>query len=56
LPTAVLMVNGFNGLGLATLTTIASLFPNQFRNVVFVSVGQISTSMPNCAPQSGPTW
>ena len=45
LPTAVLMVNGFNGLGLATLTSIASLFPNQFRNVVFISVGEVDSAL-----------
>jgi hypothetical protein len=45
LPTAVLMVSGFNGLGLATLTSIASLFPNQFRNVVFVSVGEVDSAL-----------
>jgi amino acid transporter len=38
-PTAVLLVNGFNGLGLATLTTIPRLFDGQFHNLVFVSVG-----------------
>jgi len=44
-PTAVLMVNGFNGLGLATLTSIASLFPNQFCNVVFVCVGEVDSAL-----------
>jgi amino acid transporter len=45
LPTAVLMVSGFNGLGLATLTNIASLFPDQFRNVVFISVGEVDSAL-----------
>jgi amino acid transporter len=45
LPTAVLMVSGFNGLGLATLTSIANLFPNQFRNVVFISVGEVDSAL-----------
>ena len=45
LPTAVLMVNGFNGLGLATLTSIATLFPDQFRNVVFISVGEVDSAL-----------
>jgi amino acid transporter len=45
LPTAVLMVSGFNGLGLATLTSIANLFPNQFRNVVFVCVGEVDSAL-----------
>jgi amino acid transporter len=44
-PTAVLLVNGFNGLGLATLTSLAQLFENQFRNVVFVSVGEIDAAL-----------
>jgi hypothetical protein len=44
-PTAVLLVNGFNGLGLATLTMLARLFGNQFRNVVFVSVGEVDSSL-----------
>ncbi|MGO9453376.1 MAG: APC family permease [Candidatus Binataceae bacterium] len=44
-PTAVLLVNGFNGLGLATLTTLARLFDNQFRNVVFVSVGEVDSAL-----------
>jgi amino acid transporter len=42
-PTAVLLVNGFNGLGLATLTTIQRLFDGQFRNIVFVSVGEVDS-------------
>jgi hypothetical protein len=45
LPTAVLMVSGFNGLGLATLTNIARLFPDQFRNVVFISVGEVDSAL-----------
>jgi amino acid transporter len=44
-PTAVLLVNGFNGLGLATLTSVARLFGEQFRNVVFVSVGEVDSSL-----------
>jgi amino acid transporter len=44
-PSAVLLVNGFNGLGLATLTSLARLFENQFRNVVFVSVGEIDAAL-----------
>ncbi len=39
--TAVLLVNGFNGLGLHTLLNILRLFPNIFRNFVFVHVGVI---------------
>jgi Amino acid permease len=44
-PTAVLLVNGFNGLGLATLTTIPRLFNGQFRNVIFVSVGEVDSGL-----------
>ena len=43
-PTAVILVNGFNGLGLATLTTIQRLFGNQFRNVVFVGVAEVDSA------------
>jgi amino acid transporter len=46
-PTAVLLVSGFNGLGLATFTALARLFDNQFRNVVFVSVGEIDSALIN---------
>ena len=44
-PTAVLLVNGFNGLGLATLTKIARLFKGQFPNVVFVSIGEVDSAL-----------
>jgi amino acid transporter len=42
--TAVILVNGFNGLGLATLTTIQQLFPEQFHNVVFVGVAEVDSA------------
>jgi amino acid transporter len=44
-PTAVLLVNGFSGLGLATLLKVEQLFPGEFRNVVFVSVAEIDSSL-----------
>jgi K+ transporter len=44
-PTAVLLVNGFNGLGLATLTKIPKLFKGQFPNVVFISVGEVDSAL-----------
>lgn len=44
-PTAVLLVNGFSGLGLATLVTIPRLFNGHFRNVVFVSVGEVDSAL-----------
>ena len=44
-PTAVLLVNGFNGMGLATLTTVQRLFGAQFHNVIFVGVGEIDSAL-----------
>jgi amino acid transporter len=44
-PTAVLLVKGFDGLGLATLIAIEQLFPNEFRNVIFASIGEVESSM-----------
>jgi amino acid transporter len=44
-PTAVLLVNGFSGLGLATLVAVPRLFEAQFRNVVFVSVGEVDSAL-----------
>jgi K+ transporter len=43
-PTAVLLVSGFNGLGLATMLQLEELFPRQFRNIVFVGVGEVDSS------------
>jgi len=43
-PTAVLMVSGFNGIGLHSLLSIPSRFPRYFRNVVFLEVGVIDSS------------
>jgi amino acid transporter len=44
-PTAVLLVGGFNGLGLATLTTIPRLFDGQFRNIIFIGVGEVDSAL-----------
>jgi hypothetical protein len=44
-PTAVVLVNGFNGLGLATIVSLPRLFGNQFRNLVFVSVGEVDSGL-----------
>src|SRR5215469_1369657 len=44
-PTAVLLVGGFNGLGLATLTAIPRLFNGQFRNLVFIGVGEVDSAL-----------
>jgi K+ transporter len=43
LPTAVLLAGGFSGLGLHTLLQIQRLFPSQFRQVMFISVGVIDS-------------
>jgi amino acid transporter len=43
-PTAVLIVKHFDGLGIHSLLTLPRLFPNHFRNVVFISVGLIDSS------------
>jgi K+ transporter len=42
-PTAVLIVRDFDGLSIHSLLSIARLFPNHFKNVVFVSVGLIDS-------------
>ncbi|HEY6011362.1 MAG TPA: APC family permease, partial [Nitrospirota bacterium] len=39
--TAVLLVNGFNGLGLHTLFSIIRLFGGTFKNFVFIQVGTV---------------
>ncbi len=39
--TAVILVNGFNGLGLHTLFGVIRLFPDIFKNFVFLEVGLI---------------
>jgi hypothetical protein len=38
-------VGGFNGLGLATLTTVPRLFDGQFRNIIFIGVGEIDSAL-----------
>jgi amino acid transporter len=37
--TAVLLVNGFNGLGLHTLLAVVRMFPKVYQNFIFVQVG-----------------
>lgn len=39
--TAVILVNGFNGLGLHTLFNVIRFFGNEFKNFVFVQIGVI---------------
>lgn len=43
-PTAAILVSGFNGLGLATLTNVQRLFGNQFHNVVFLAVAEVDSA------------
>ncbi len=40
-PTAILLASGYNGLGLHALLTVYRMFPGQFKNVIFVSVGVV---------------
>jgi len=42
-PTAVVITRDFDGIGIHSLLSIARLFPNHFKNVVFVSVGLIDS-------------
>jgi amino acid transporter len=42
-PTAALVVREFDGLAIHSLLSISRLFPNHFKNVIFVSVGQIDS-------------
>ena len=44
-PTAAILVSGFNGLGLATLMTVVQLFRGEFRNVVFIGVGEVDSAL-----------
>ncbi len=41
--TAILLVNGFNGLGLHTLLTVMRLFEGSFKNFIFVQVGIVDS-------------
>jgi amino acid transporter len=41
---AVLLVNGFSGLGVHTLLSVQKLFPKQFKSYLFVSVGVIDSA------------
>lgn len=43
LPTAVILVGGYSGLGIHILLNIFRLFPASFKNVIFLSVGIINT-------------
>ena len=43
-PTAAVVVRNFDGLAIHSLLSIARLFPNYFKNVIFISVGVIDSS------------
>ncbi len=43
-PVAVMLVSGFSGLGVHTVLSVQNLFPRQYRNYLFVSVGVIDSS------------
>ena len=42
-PTAVLLAGGYGGLGAHTLLQITKLFPDQFKQVIFISVGVVDS-------------
>jgi amino acid transporter len=44
-PTAVILVSGFNGLGMHVFFSVVRSFPGTFRNFVFVSVGVVDSSV-----------
>jgi hypothetical protein len=43
LPTAVVLVGGFGGLGIHTALTVFRTFPGQFKNIIFISVGAVDS-------------
>ncbi len=45
LPTAVLMVNSYSGLGIHSFLSIQRLFPNHFKNYIFVSVSVVDAGV-----------
>jgi hypothetical protein len=42
-PTAALLVGGYGGLGVHSVLTLLRMFPDQFSNLVFISVGVIDS-------------
>jgi hypothetical protein len=42
-PTAVMLVSGFSGLGLHSFLALHALFPSHFKNILFISVGVIDS-------------
>jgi amino acid transporter len=43
-PTAIQLVNGFNGFGVHTFLTVIRSFKNLYKNFIFVSVGEVDVS------------
>jgi hypothetical protein len=43
-PVAVMLVSSFSGLGIHTVLSVQNLFPRQYKNYLFVSVGVIDSS------------
>lgn len=43
--TAVILVNGYNGLGMHTLLGIHRMFSGEFRNIIFVQVGMVDAGV-----------
>jgi amino acid transporter len=43
-PVAVVLVNGFSGIGVHTLLSIQKIFPHQYRNYLFLSVAVIDSA------------
>ena len=44
-PVAAILVNGYSGLGVHTLLSIQKLFPGQFKDYMFLSVGVIDSAI-----------
>jgi len=52
-PTAVLMVSGYNGMGMHVFLSILKQFPGMFRNFLFISAAVIDTSVFKGAAEVG---
>jgi len=44
-PVAIMLVNGFSGLGVHTVLSVQTLFPHQYKSYLFVSVGVIDSAI-----------
>jgi len=51
--TAVIMVSGYNGLGMHVFFSIVKQFPGMFRNFIFISAGVVDTSVFKGAAEVG---